>query len=104
MIIGRLAGESRIKFRHRLFAGGINEQTGDAVEKIIAGRAGDRPVGGQFLAGFENFLDRDPGAGRGLTQSVQVLFRIVQAVRVINAQASPTSRVDTSPEYGCGNR
>ncbi len=59
-----LTAELKVQIGQRFLAVGIHKQTAGLVEKIVAGRAGDRPGRGQGFARLQNLLDNDPGIRR----------------------------------------
>src|SRR2546421_682568 len=68
--------------------GGIDEESAEQVQKLVPGRARDRPARGQLFVRYQDLLDHDPGSWRGLLQPAQVLLRVTQSVGVVDAQSS----------------
>src|SRR5207302_3636645 len=83
-----LASEVGIEARHRRLAGGIDEESAEQVQKLVPGRARDRPARGQLFVRCQDLLDYDPGSWRRLLQAAQVLLRVAQTVGVVDAQSS----------------
>ncbi len=81
----RLAGQLGVELGQRLLAGGIDEEGGDVVRELVAGRALDRPVA-QLLAVLEDLLDPD-AADAALRDLFEVRARVGEPVRMVDAQA-----------------
>ncbi len=68
----------------------IDEQSGDEVHVIIAGRAGDVPIGAQAFVAEQDLLDHEierlPERGRTVDEQVRIAAGIVEAVDVVDAQ------------------
>src|SRR5207249_1826281 len=74
-----------INARERFLTGGIDEQTIDLVEKIVASRSVDRPARGKRFVRGENLLGDDVSYA-SLAQLGEISPRIVQAIGMIDAQ------------------
>ena len=90
------AAEVAVDTRHAPLGGAIDEQVVDQVGEAVAGRAVDRPVVRQALVVGEDLLDhqiqrqrfarRRGLAADGLLQVTEVLARIVEPIRMVDAQ------------------
>ncbi len=81
-----LTGQILVQPRQRLLAGGVDEERGDVVQELVAGRPLDGPLGAQPLSRLEDLLD--PGAlDPGLAQPLEVAARIREPVGMVDAHA-----------------
>ncbi len=84
--VGGLTGEGAVGLGEGRLTRRVHEQPAEAVEEVVAGGAVDRPRGGKLLAGLEDLLDHQPGAGGGVVQPPEVALGITKAVGVVDAQ------------------
>ena len=85
--VGRFARELGVELGQRLLALGVDEDPGDAVQEVVAGRAVDRPGVAQRLARLEDLLDDDPRLRPGVAQPVEIRFGVPQPVGVVDPEA-----------------
>ena len=87
-----LPGQLLVEPRQRLLAGRVDEERGDVVQELVAGRPFHRPLRAQPLSRLEDLLD--PGAlDPGLAQPLEVAARICEPVGVIDAHAVDQTRL-----------
>jgi len=84
--VGRLAGQVGVEIGERGLRRGVEQDATDLQQRVIAGRARARPVGGKLLVTLEDLLHHDPRA-RGRFQACKVAARIGEAVGMVDAQA-----------------
>ena len=81
-----VAGQRLPQVGQGLFAGRIDEQAHDEVQRVVTGRAGAGPSCRQLFARLEDLLDHDVGAAGRTGQPVQIAARVGQTVGVIDPQ------------------
>ena len=83
------------QFGERSFARGIDEQSTDLAQRVVAGGARDGQARVERLVDGEDLLDDDPGLRPGdLAQPGQIAGRIGKAVRVVDADPVDQSFVE----------
>ena len=80
--------------RQLALARGVDEDAVHAPHRVVARRAGRRPVLGQLLVGGEDLLDDDPGVVRLLGEALEVGLRGGEPVGVIDAQPVDRAALD----------
>ena len=86
-----LAGHRPVQLGERVLGRRVDEQPAHLAQRVVAGRAVDRPLRRQHLAGLEDLLHRAPGPVTGpLTQPLHVTDRVGQPVRMVDAQPVDT--------------
>ena len=94
-----LTDETLIQGIHGPFLRRLDEEAIDEVQKVIAGRSGDRPGHRKRFAFAEDLFDHDEQrgrlprggrlefSGRPLLQLDQVMFRVIEPVDMVDSQA-----------------
>ena len=81
-----IPGQPLVELGERGLGVRIDEDAVDLAHGVVAGGAGDRPVGGQVFAGLQDLLHGDPLVRSDRAQPLQVLRRVDQPVRVVDPQ------------------
>ena len=85
---GALPGKRRIAAREMLLAARIDQETGQQIGELVAGRAVDVPLRGQRLVGCDDLFDQKIAERRRmLPETLEIGLRVAQPVDVIDAQA-----------------
>ncbi len=101
--VGRGAGHLGVEGGEGPGRGRVDEQPGEPVQRVVAGRAGTCPGVGQRLAGFQDLLHDRPCAFGGLGQPAQILLGVGEAVRVVDPQAVDRAGTDLVEDQAvCG--
>ena len=81
-----LAGDLLVEPGQRRLAGRIDEERGDVVQELVAGRPVDRPLGPELLARLEDLLDPNV-LEPGLAQPLEVAAWAREPVWMVDADA-----------------
>src|SRR6202040_569586 len=87
-IVGRLTGELATKVGQRLCAGGIEKQSPDDIQKIVARGPLNRPGFSKPLRAKENLLGHDPGIRASRAQTLKILQRIAESIGMIDSKSA----------------
>ena len=93
-----LAGQLGVELGQRRLAGGVDEERGNVVCELVARRALDRPVA-EALSGLEDLLDPHALDTPG-TQALEVLARVGEPIRMVDAQAVDEMLLDELENLG----
>ena len=96
------AAEPVLERGQRCLAGRVGEQPVDERERVVAGGAVGRPVGGQVLARLEDLLDEHVGAAGEGGEVVEVALGVAQAVGVVDPQPVDEALVEPPLDLDVG--
>ncbi len=82
--------------------GGVDEEPVHVGEGVVAGGALAVEVGRKHLAGFQDLLDQQVAAARGLPEPVQVACRVGQPVRVVDPEPVHQALAEPAEDLGVG--
>ena len=101
-VVTGVPGEVLVELGEGRFRAGVDEQTGDLVERVVSGRARALPCGRQLLGALEDLLGDDPctaGVGR---DALQVGLRVGEAVGMVDSQAVHVAGPDVADQHRVG--